>query len=459
MKNINVGVVGFTNNFKKFLTYLDDKNSIYNLKFLIKNDSKDVERSLIKYCLNTKIKFLIICDDKFRDLVTKNIEFLIKRKIITVKAATNYEIENHGFIIQKLFKDFSFEDIFLRKKLKINERKANLNFRNKKILITGGGGSIGSNLIINLLKYKVKKIFVIDNNEYALFKLLSSISKLLKKKIKVKIMGIENKKMVDNFVNLSKPDIIFHTAALKHVKYLEENPVQGILTNIVGTKNIIEASNKYNVKKFIHVSTDKAARPKNNLGITKKLSENICFNFSKSKLRVGIVRFRNVFDSNGSVSEIFRKKILKQQKISITNSKVKRFFMSNDEASNLLFHVSNELHVKNNSKKVRVFIYNMGEPIQILELAKKMAFLSGRPIAKFINKKYSGLNKVEKIVEQLMNKNEYIKNIDQNNILEIAENKTISKYLNFKKILKIINQDNDRTANKYLKKIAITFNK
>ena len=459
MKKINVGVIGYKSGFNKFLRYLNDKNSIYSVKFLIKDTNKNIEKILIKSCLNSNIKFLIICDDNLKVLITKNIEFLINKKIVTVKAATNYEIRNHGFIIQKLFKDFSFQDIFLRKNLNINKKKTNLNLSNKKILITGGGGSIGGNLALNLLKYKIKKIFIIDNNEYALFKLLSSVPKLLKKNIQTKLVNIENKKILDKFFKLAKPDIVFHAAALKHVRFLEENPIQGMLTNIIGTKNILEVCHKYRVKKFIHVSTDKAANPKNNLGITKKLSENVCINFSKSNLKIGIVRFGNVFDSNGSVSEIFRSRILKNQKINITNSKVKRFFMSNNEASNLLLHVANELHKQNIKNKIRLFIYNMGEPIEILELAKKMTFLSGRSIQKYISKKYSGLNKEEKIVEELINKNEIVKNIDQNNILEITQKKDFRKNLNFKKILEVISRNDDNFADKYLKKVARELNK
>ena len=459
MKNTNVGVLGYSDKFKKFLGYLNNKNTIYNLKFLIKQDKPNIENILNKYCENYKIKFLILCDDEFKELITKNIQFFIKKKIIIVKAANNYEIDNHGFIIQKLFKDFSFEDIFLRKTLKINIKETANNLKNKKILITGGGGSIGCNLILNILKFKIKKIFIIDNNEYALFRLTNLIPNIHNKKIQIKIINIENKKMLDKFVKFANPDIIFHTAALKHVQYLEKNPTQAIMTNTIGTQNTLEAANKYKVKHFIHVSTDKAANPKNNLGVTKKISENICANYTNHKIKIGIVRFGNVFDSNGSVSEIFRNKILNQEKIKITNINVKRFFMSKDEASNLLLHVSNHLHDKKVKDKVRTFIYNMGKPIKILDLAKKMIFLSGRQSKKYIEKKYSGLLAVEKIVEQLMSKNETIKKIDANNILEITTNKFINKISNSTNILKIINKNNDDFANQYLKKMIKLINK
>ena len=284
MNNIYIGIIGYEKKFSEFYKYAFDKNSIYKVKFLIKKDynKKNFKNKIYEELKKNKIKFLVSCNKKYNFQIIELINFLIKKKIVIVQASTNYEIKNHGYIIQKYFKDFSFRDIFLRETLKIKKNIIARDINLKKILISGGGGSIGGNLVLNLLKFNPKKIIVIDNNEYAIFRLKENLPKNMLNKINFKILDLNDSNNLDRYIQKSKPNIIFHTAALKHVGFLEENPIEGIKTNVFGTKNLLNAAIKYKAKKFIHISTDKSAEPKNILGITKFFYEIICTNVDKT---------------------------------------------------------------------------------------------------------------------------------------------------------------------------------
>ena len=462
MQKINIGILGYSDKYNKFLKNIKRPSSNYNLKFLIKKNelnNKLFNQKLIKSIEENTIKFLIICDKSVKNKYLKKIDFLIEKKIVIVQASTNYEIDNHGFITKKLFKDFSFEDIFLRKtlKLKINETKKFI--KNKIILITGGAGSIGGFLAKNLIQYKPKKVFIIDNNEYNIFKLKNIINHKKLNQFSFKILNIENYSSLNSAFKEIKPNIVFNAAALKHVNFLEENPNQGLRTNYIGTKNVLSACRKNKINFFIHVSTDKAANPINNLGITKFLSELICHQkTTNNKTKVGIVRFGNVFDSYGSVSEIFKNNILNSKKIKISNSEVERFFMSKDEAANFLIYACHLLtHSKKNSK-TRTFIYDMGKPIKIIDLAKKIIFLSGRPYQKFLSNKFYGLNKVEKISENLLSKHELKTATYDNLINEIINKKDFSTLVDFMKIDKIIESNDDFKSKNLINRLKKIFN-
>ncbi len=462
MQKISIGVIGYSKNYDKFIKNIKNSVSNYNLKFILKKTElkkPNFHNKIINLIKNNKIKFLIVCDKSVNKKYLSNIEFLIEKKIVIVQASTNFEIENHGFITQKLFKDFSFEDIFLRKTLKLNQKETLKYVKNKVIFVTGGAGSIGTYLVKNLLKYSPKRIIIVDNNEYNLFRSKNIINESYQKLINFKIANIDDKSEIDSIIKHFRPNIVFNTAALKHVNFLEENPNQGLKVNYRGTKNVINSCNKHNVKIFIHVSTDKAANPINTLGVSKFLSEISCHNeFKKNKTKIGIVRFGNVFDSYGSVSEIFKNNILNSKKIKISNPNVERYFMSKDEAANFLIYVYKILYFENNNNHVRTFIYNMGEPIKIIDLAKKIIFLSGRPYEKFLSKKYYGLQNIEKISENLLNSHEIILRKYKRLIIEISSGKKFIKIIKFKKIDKIINENNNFKSLQLINKLKKLFN-
>jgi FlaA1/EpsC-like NDP-sugar epimerase len=455
MKKINLGIINYNKQYKNFLNFISQKNSRYHVVFNKKlNFNKDI-KSLKEDIVKNQIKILVICDHFALYNLNKDINFFIKKKIKIVRASTNKDVKDHGFIIEKPFRDFSFEEIFFRDTLKVDTKSINKIFNNKKILVTGGAGSIGGALVKKILKFNIKKIYVLDNSEYNVFRFkIHNENKKNFNKVKFIVSNIENSTSLSNDISKLKPDIIFHAAALKHVGFLEDNIKQGIYTNIIGTRNILKASVENKVKYFIHVSTDKAASPKNILGMTKLISEYLCHNFSNKNTQIGIVRFGNVFNSNGSVAEIFKMKMLNAQKIEISHPKVERYFMSDLEASNLIISAFKILNTSKNLNNCRLFICDMGKPINILDLAKKMIFLSGRSPAKFLSTKFYGLGQIEKMTEKLVSLNERIINkIENDHILELDRKKN---KINLKEIEKILKYN---SSNKILKKKLVKISK
>ena len=438
MNDFNICILGYNSNYKKFLTHIKDKKTKYELKLIDNSKSinnfnyKDYKNKLIK----KKIKILALCNKIFITLISEDIDFFIKKEIQIVHASSNHEVTNHGFIIEKPFTDYSFEELFLRKTLNLDLTKKRKFLKNKKILITGGAGSIGGGLVKKLIKLNIKKLYVIDNNEYNIFKLKNSIDMdKYNKKIEFSLTNIENAKLLNLDFKRIKPNIVFHVAALKHVSFLESNIRQGVLTNVIGTNNTIFSAANNQTKHFIHISTDKAADPKNVLGYTKILSEYACHNFKGNKMKIGIVRFGNVFNSYGSVAETFISQIFNAKKIKLSNPNVERYFMSISEATNLIISTLKLISDNKNSKKCRTFICDMGTPIKIKDLAVKMLYLSGRTPKKHMSNSYYGLNNMEKISEDLISKKEKIINIFKEKILEVNSKYKIIYINRIKKII------------------------
>ena len=289
--------------------------------------------------------------------------------------------------------------IFYSNKLKPDKNLIK-NLSNKKILITGAGGSIGSELTLQLSRIVSQKIVCLDISELSLFNLKNNIG-VNQNKIDLKLGSILDNFLIKKIIKDNKIDIIFHTAAYKHLNFLEKNPIQAIKNNILGTLSLINASLEISKKKIklINISTDKAVMPKSILGITKRISEIICHSFSHKKnnnIEISTVRFGNVFGSTGSVVNIFLEKINKGEKIEITNKKVKRFFMSVNEACNLVISATSLKH------KFATYILDMGKPIKIYSLLKKMIKLKLKKDKNFkIEIKETKLNKGEKLTELL----------------------------------------------------------
>lgn len=328
-----------------------------------------------------------------------SLNFDQKQKILTKCQKIHKNIltlPDKNLIIDKKIKisdlsEIKFNDFFTRN---LSEVKYNLisylNYSN--VLITGGAGSIGSELVNQILSTKVNKIIIYDNNETELFRIKNKLSN---KKIITILGDINDNKFLKQVIFNKKIKYIFHAAAYKHVGILENNFYQAFKNNVIGTLNVLKSLNK-NVKGFIFISTDKAANPKNNLGYTKKIAEEICkyyFNNYFKNIRLTIVRFGNVFGSRGSAIEVFVKRIKQNLPIIIRNKSVERYFMSIKEACNLVMQ-SHTLPNKSNG----IFILRMGKPIKIINLVKKILLFYGKenyPI------KYRPLEKGEKLTEIL----------------------------------------------------------
>lgn len=277
--------------------------------------------------------------------------------------------------------------------------------------VTGAGGSIGSELVKQIIRLKPKKIILIEMNEYALYKLIQEISDSKDNNIEVvHVLGDATKKnLLRKVLTENSVDVVFHAAAYKHVPLVEENPLTGVFNNILSTKVICEEALKANVGKVIFISTDKAVRPTNVMGASKRLGELIVQSYSELSLSqnkyntiFSIVRFGNVLGSSGSVIPLFQKQILEGGPITLTHPDVTRYFMTIEEAVSLVLQTS----VLSNGGEV--FLLDMGEPVKILELAKQMIKLSGLTLREAnningdIDIKIVGLRDGEKLYEELL---------------------------------------------------------
>jgi len=306
------------------------------------------------------------------------------------------------------FKLFDINDLLSRNEFNHFSDKKNINFKNLVIGITGGGGSIGSELCNQLLELNVKKIIIIENHEYSLFKLQKFLETRFDKNIfECYLADIKDKKYIQSIFLKHKVDMVYHAAAYKHVEMLQTNILSAINSNVLGTYYTLDAAKSANVKKFILISTDKAVNPTNIMGATKRLAEIIVSANSKKLLRnnkliTSIVRFGNVLGSKGSVIPILMKQIERGGPVTVTDPNAIRYFMTIKEAAQLVILASNI------SEHHRTYILEMGKQKNILKLAKELILLNGLiPIqgkykkAGEMNIIFTGLKKGEKLKEKL----------------------------------------------------------
>jgi UDP-N-acetyl-D-glucosamine 4,6-dehydratase len=301
-----------------------------------------------------------------------------------IKLAVNYEEFNTAL------KDISVEDLLARHPKDLDKEKIKSFVYGKTILITGAGGSIGSEISRQCEKYGAKKLILLDHSEYNLY----SISEELKSIEKVSVMQtVLDKTLLEETFKKYQPDIVIHAAAYKHVPLVEENIYEGILNNIIGTKNVIDTAIKHNVEKVVLISTDKAVRPTNVMGATKRVCELYAQNSNGNTTEIVAVRFGNVLGSSGSVIPKFQKQLEEGGPLTVTHPEITRYFMLISEACELV------LQAGAIGKGGEIFILDMGEPVKIVDLAKKMLELSGREDIKIV---YTGLRPGEKLYEELL---------------------------------------------------------
>lgn len=268
----------------------------------------------------------------------------------------------------------------------------------KNILITGGGGSIGSELCRQVIKYNFKKLIILDIYENNLYEIETELKQRdEEKEIETIIGSIRDKKRLEYIFEKYKPEIIFHTAAHKHVPLMEKNPIECIKNNIIGTSNLLELTEKYRIEKFVLISTDKAVNPTSIMGASKRFCEKMVqAKANKSTTKYTIVRFGNVLESNGSVIPLFKKQIKNNIPVTVTSKEITRFFMTIPEAVELI------LQAIFLGKNGEIFILDMGKPVKIYEIAQKLIKESGKDIPI----KITGLRPGEKIYEELLTNEE-----------------------------------------------------
>ncbi len=303
----------------------------------------------------------------------------------------------NGELSANQIKDINILELLERSEIKLDRKKISKELNGKTIWITGGAGSIGSEIIRQVVKFRPKKIIVIDSAETPMYHIELEFKALNYTNIEFVIGDVRSRTRMEKAFKQFTPNIIYHAAAYKHVPLMENNPSEAILTNVKGTRTIAELANKYNVEKFIMISTDKAVNPTNVMGASKRIAEIYVQSLNEvSKTKYITTRFGNVLGSNGSVIPLFTKQIREGGPITITHPEITRFFMTIPEACQLV------LEAGNRGNGGEIFIFNMGESVKILDLAKKMIKLSGLEVGVDIQITFSGLRPGEKLYEELL---------------------------------------------------------
>ena len=291
-------------------------------------------------------------------------------------------------------KDISVEDLLARHPQDLDTNVIESFIKNKKVLITGAGGSIGSEISRQCKKFGAEKLILLDHSEFNLYQITDELKNNQGQTRIVSVMQtVRNIEYLNYTFSKYKPDIVIHAAAYKHVPLVEDNILEGISNNVMGTKNCIDIAIKHNVEKFVLISTDKAVRPTNVMGTTKRVCELYAQNVDAKNTEIVAVRFGNVLGSSGSVIPKFKSQIEAGQNITVTHPDITRYFMLIPEACELV------LQAGAIAKGGEIFILDMGEPIKIVDLAKKMIELSGRDD---IEIEFCGLRPGEKLYEELL---------------------------------------------------------
>ena len=379
----------------KIVGFLDDNpnkkgGKVYGLKVL--GGLEDVEKVVEKSDVS---KIIISMPSVEQSKISSILKELNKLKDISVKILPNVDnlIEEGNLSTQ--LRNIKLEDLLGREEIKINTKEVFDFIQDKIVFVTGGGGSIGSELINQIAKYNPKKIINIEINENASY--LMELE--LKRKYpyldyKTEIASVRDLDKLDMLFNKYKPEILFHAAAHKHVPLMENNPEEAIKNNIFGTKNVAECCLKYKLESVVLISTDKAVNPTNVMGATKRVCEMIFQKYSEkdSNTKFMAVRFGNVLGSNGSVIPIFSKLIEEGKNLTLTHKDIIRYFMTIPEAAQLVIEAATI------GKGGEILILDMGEPVKIYDLAKNMIKLSGSNVGIDI----VGLRPGEKLFEELL---------------------------------------------------------
>ncbi|SCY39433.1 polysaccharide biosynthesis protein [Flavobacterium caeni] len=387
-------VVGFVDKFNPTRT----GKSILNLPIL--NYSKKIQVIL----RSMKADALIIAEKSLTkeetvSLVEECLEY--NYKVFTVPLISDWEDQQQ---ISTKLKNFDIEDLLGRKPIVLDTFSISSQLKDKTILITGAAGSIGSEIVRQVIRFQPLHILLLDQAETPLHMLGLEINDIDNIQVTSILADIRDKAAIERVFDQYKPDVVYHAAAYKHVPLMEENPSQAISTNVVGTKNLADLAVKYHVERFVMVSTDKAVNPSSVMGASKRIAEKYiqALHEKRAKQKKHVTkfittRFGNVLGSNGSIVPLFTKQIEEGGPITITHPEIIRYFMTIPEACQLV------LEAGAMGKGGEIFIFDMGEPVKIIDLAKKMIRLAGFTPDKEIEIKIIGLRPGEKLFEELLN--------------------------------------------------------
>jgi FlaA1/EpsC-like NDP-sugar epimerase len=319
----------------------------------------------------------------------------------------------NGELTYKQIRRVRIEELLGREPIRLDEASIHGHLAGKTVLVTGAAGSIGSELVRQMIKYSPRKVIMLDQAESPLFRLETEINAIRKvTDCEAVIADVRNEDRMENAFRSFKPQIVFHAAAYKHVPMMENNPSEAVLANVLGTEVVADLADRFKVQQFVLVSTDKAVNPSNVMGASKRVAEIYCQALDrKSNTEFVTTRFGNVLGSTGSVIRLFRKQIEERQPITVTHPDVTRYFMTIPEACQLVLEAGAIGHGG------EILIFDMGESVRIIDLAKKMVELSGLELGKDIQIVFTGLREGEKLYEELLNVAEDVKPTHHPNIM------------------------------------------
>lgn len=385
-----------TRNNQKVICFIDDNSKLWDTRIegITVHGPNELKRIYKKYNIDTVI--IAIQNPKAerrKALLDECIELEIKvQKVPNPKSWINGEFSSKQLVKAKI------EDLLGREEIKLSVEKINNNIQGKTILVTGAAGSIGSGLVKQIANFEPKLVVLFDQAESALYDLQWDLKDAFPNlNFEIVVGDVTHEMRVKNLIRSFKPQIVFHAAAYKHVPLMELNPSEAVKTNILGTKILADNSHDHKVEKFIFISTDKAVNPTNVMGASKRAAEiYVQYKNSNSITQFITTRFGNVLGSNGSVIPLFQRQIENGGPITITDERINRFFMSIPEACQLV------LEAGAMGKGGEIYVFDMGESVKIIDLAKKMISLSGLTINKDIEIKITGLRPGEKLYEELL---------------------------------------------------------
>jgi FlaA1/EpsC-like NDP-sugar epimerase len=389
----------------KLIGFIDKDNQnltkrILNLPIL------EIKKSIPILMRSLHVEALIIADKSLLKeeqlaIVDECIEYNLK--VFTLPVVTDWDDQKE---ISKNIKSFEIQDLLERKPIVLDTNSISKKLKNKVVLVTGAAGSIGSEIVRQVLTFNPSKIIFLDQAETPLHSLSLEIVGMNQQIQVVNVIAdVRDYEALEHIFDTYRPDVVYHAAAYKHVPMMEENPSQAIFTNVLGTKNTADLSQKYHVERFIMISTDKAVNPSSVMGASKRIAEMyVQSKHFKHKLlaterytKFITTRFGNVLGSNGSVVPLFTKQIQEGGPITITHPEVIRYFMTIPEACQLV------LEACSMGNGGEIYIFDMGKPVKIIDLAKKMIRLAGFTPDKDIKIKIVGLRPGEKLYEELLN--------------------------------------------------------
>ncbi|MBU1377222.1 MAG: polysaccharide biosynthesis protein [Alphaproteobacteria bacterium] len=315
------------------------------------------------------------------------------------------ELSQHDGLTLLPMRDINIEELLARDPIELDRRAIGGLIKGRRVLITGAGGSIGSELCRQVAAFNCALLTVVDFSETALFEIEREMRETFPHiSVKAVLCDVRNAHRVNTVFAHEMPDLVFHAAALKHVSMVERHPMEGILTNVIGTWNVAEASKACGARQMVLISTDKAVDPTNAMGATKRLAEAViqAQQTIGEGTRFSAVRFGNVLGSSGSVVPIFKSQIERGGPVTVTHPDMTRFFMTIPEAAQLVLHATAACH-EDDRRDSRLFLLEMGEPVSILDLARQMIALSGR---RDIEIEITGLRPGEKLTEALLDETE-----------------------------------------------------